>query len=476
MGEDHAVEVYQLEDGTYVDEFDRPVYDDGRGGFVDGDGYRVTVAVPTDDHHAEYVDEPAGHSSAAPEYVDAEDHPYREHGDAGGITTMVAEPEITVVRRKRHEPFEDLAAADGCGKRSIIALLVVILLIAGFAAYKVKGIMEVVDPPGKAGDKVASVVIPAQSTRVEVGQVLHKAGVLKDISWWEWYVRLQQPTFKAGEYVNLRKNMSYSEAIDVLDEGPKPIEQVQIRLVEGSTIAQMLGKILEKFPKYTDAMFYQALSSGAVKSKYLPNPLPAVPAGFTPWEGLLFPNTYQFDSNATPTQILQKLADAMVEKLDKYQYGAAAQKVGVTPYQTLIFASMIEREVKASDERPKVARVLYNRLARNDILGIDATTRYGQHKPTETLLQADFDPSKDPYSTRNYVVDGKVVVGGAEGRIPPTPISNPGEAAIRAAISPEAGDWLYYVVDVENPTKHVFTADPNVFIEAKKKAQAAGLL
>ena len=464
MSEDHALEVYQLDDGTYVDQFDRPVYDDGHGGFIDEHGEQVFVAIPADDAELEFVEGRSEHANA--EAV---------HGRADAETSSAApRAEPTVVRRKRHEPFEDLAAADGCGKRSIIALLVVILLIAGFAAYKVKGIMEVVDPPGKPGGKVASVVIPAQSTRVEVGQALHKAGVLADISWWEWYVRLQQPKFKAGEYVNLRKNMSYSEAIDVLDKGPKRIEEVEVRLAEGLTISQMLGKILEKFPKYTDTMFYEALSSGAVKSKYLPNPLPVVPAGFTPWEGLLFPSVYRFLTTATPTQILQKLADKMVERLDFLHYYEAPQKVGITPYQTLIVASMIEREVKASDELPKVARVIYNNIAAKDIIGIDATTRYGRHKPTEPLSSKDFDPSEDPYSTRNYVVDNKVVTGGAEGRLPPTPIANPGEAAIRAAIAPEAGDWRWYLVDVNNPGKQVFFTDYEEFKKARAILQAAG--
>ena len=101
----------------------------------------------------------------------------------------------------------------------------------------------------------------------------------------------------------------------------------------------------------------------------------------------------------------------------------------------LIIASLVEKEALAPDERPKIARVIYNRLHARMNLGIDATTRYGLHVPgTKSLTQSDL-ASTNPYNTRNPNIIG----------LPPTPIANPGLASMQAAAHPAPGDWLYFV-------------------------------
>ena len=115
---------------------------------------------------------------------------------------------------------------------------------------------------------------------------------------------------------------------------------------------------------------------------------------------------------------------------------------------------MVEKEAVAPDERPKIARVIYNRLHERMPLQIDATTRYGFHVPgTQSLLRSQLN-SSNPYNTRR-------VVG-----LPPTPIANPGLASIQAAAHPIAGDWLYFV---RKPDKvhHFFTASEQAFNEYK---------
>ena len=112
-----------------------------------------------------------------------------------------------------------------------------------------------------------------------------------------------------------------------------------------------------------------------------------------------------------------------------------ARSKNLTPYDVLIIASLVEKEALAPDERPKIARVIYNRLHAHMNLGIDATTRYGLHVPgTKSLTQSELN-SDNPYNTRNPNIVG----------LPPTPIANPGLAAMQAAAHPEAGDWLYFV-------------------------------
>jgi UPF0755 protein len=130
-----------------------------------------------------------------------------------------------------------------------------------------------------------------------------------------------------------------------------------------------------------------------------------------------------------------------------------ARKKQLTPYDVLIIASLVEKEALAPDERPKIARVIYNRLHAHMNLGIDATTRYGLHVPgTKSLTQSQL-ASDNPYNTRNPNVVG----------LPPTPIANPGLAAMQAAAHPAAGNWLYFVRKPDR-VHHYFTNNFNDFV------------
>jgi peptidoglycan lytic transglycosylase G len=169
-------------------------------------------------------------------------------------------------------------------------------------------------------------------------------------------------------------------------------------------------------------------------------------------EGFLFPATYDFLRQTTSKQLVQKQLDAFFENWNQVDLRQARKK-NLTPYDVLIIASLVEKEALAPDERPKIARVIYNRLHAHMNLGIDATTRYGLHVPgTQSLTQSEL-ASDNPYNTRNPNVVG----------LPPTPIANPGLASMQAAAHPTPGPWLYFV---RKPDKvhHYFTASYQDFI------------
>jgi UPF0755 protein len=138
----------------------------------------------------------------------------------------------------------------------------------------------------------------------------------------------------------------------------------------------------------------------------------------------------------------------------------SAGRVGLTPYEVVIVASIIEREAQKPEDQAKVARVIYNRLALGMNLEIDATLLYGiGHK--ETLTESDL-ATDTPYNTRLYP------------GLPPTPIAMPGQGAIEAALNPEAGPWLYYVLaDAEGG--HFFTDDYDEFLRVAQESRDAGL-
>ena len=137
---------------------------------------------------------------------------------------------------------------------------------------------------------------------------------------------------------------------------------------------------------------------------------------------------------------------------------AYAKSKNLTPYDVLIIASIIEKEVIAPEERPLVAAVIYNRLHDGMNLGIDATTRYGLNVPgTEPLLESQLQ-STNPYNTRNPNIKG----------LPPTPIANPGLASMQAAAHPAKVDYLYFVRKPDN-VHHFFTASEREFRELRER-------
>jgi UPF0755 protein len=169
-------------------------------------------------------------------------------------------------------------------------------------------------------------------------------------------------------------------------------------------------------------------------------------------EGFLFPATYDFLRQTSSGQLVRMQLDAFQHNWSKVDLRTARKKQ-LTPYDVLSIASLGEKEGLAPDDRPKIARVIYNRLKAGMNLGIDATTRYGLHIPGTQSLLASQIASDNPYNTRNPNVTG----------LPPTPIANPGLASMQAAAHPAPGDWLYFV---RKPDKvhHYFTSSYNDFI------------
>jgi uncharacterized YceG family protein len=173
-------------------------------------------------------------------------------------------------------------------------------------------------------------------------------------------------------------------------------------------------------------------------------------------EGFLFPATYDFLRGTTSRQLVEDQLAAFHQNWAKVNLSYARKK-NLTPYDVLIIASLVEKEALAPDERPKIARVIYNRLHAHMNLGIDATTRYGLHVPgTKSLTQSEL-ASSNPYNTRNPNILG----------LPPTPIANPGLASMQAAARPAAGDWLYFVRKRDR-VHHYFTDNYNDFINHER--------
>ena len=177
----------------------------------------------------------------------------------------------------------------------------------------------------------------------------------------------------------------------------------------------------------------------------------------TSLEGFLFPATYGIGRDTTVAFLVDRQVQAYEMNLATVDMSDARSK-NLTPYDVLIIASMVEREVVVPSERATVAGVIYNRLRNRMRLDIDATVQYavGAWRP---LTAADL-TSDSPYNTRRFP------------GLPPGPISNPGLASLRAAAHPRRSKYLYYVARQDGTHRHYFARTIEEFDQLKAKARA----
>lgn len=149
-------------------------------------------------------------------------------------------------------------------------------------------------------------------------------------------------------------------------------------------------------------------------------------------EGYLFPATYPIDAATEPAGLLRYMADTARKHFGADHVTAGAQRNNVSVYDTITIASIVQAEADTASDMGKVARVVYNRLLKDMPLQMDSTINYALKRSTldTTTAETQLD---SPYNS--YRIKG----------LPPTPIGNPGAEALRAAVSPTPGPWLYFV-------------------------------
>ncbi|MER7407314.1 endolytic transglycosylase MltG [Streptomyces sp. NPDC000070] len=161
-------------------------------------------------------------------------------------------------------------------------------------------------------------------------------------------------------------------------------------------------------------------------------------------EGYLFPATYPLQEKTTPEKLLALMVDTANETFNGAPIAAGAQRNAMNVYQAVTIASIVQAEAATRADMGKVARVIFNRLERGMPLQMDSTINYALNRST-LRTTADDTRIDSPYNSYQRM------------GLPPTPIDNPGEEAVRAAINPPPGDWLYFVTVRPGDTR--FTAD-----------------
>lgn len=271
-----------------------------------------------------------------------------------------------------------------------------------------------------------TVEVPMGSSGQDIGAILTANGVVRSALEFELAVRNVDAAqrLKAGTY-EFTTLMDPAEVVAALVSGPVA-SVYRVTVIEGLRVEEMLAALAER-TGYDFGDFSDALLGGEVTTSL--RDMPGEPA-LSDWEGLLFPDTYEFSRTARPEAILQRLASTMEQRVNSIDWSDWEDK-GYTRYEGIVIASLIESEVRVPEERPVVSSVLHNRLAIPMRLDIDATVLYALG--TRDVSRFDREVAS-PYNT--YRNDG----------LPPTPISAPSRASLEAAAAPDETPYLFYVL------------------------------
>lgn len=349
--------------------------------------------------------------------------------------------------------------------RVILTIGVVALagvVVVGGASYLGRQVGQAVgsdELPGAPVDvepgQPVTVDIPPGSTGQDIGVLLVAQGVVRSALEFEVAVRSVDAAqrLQAGTY-EMVTLMDPADVVAMLVSGPGP-SVFRVTVVEGLRITEILTSLAEDTDNdYED--LEEALLDGSVSTSL--REMPEEPE-LTDWEGLLFPDTYEFSRSADPRDILQRMASTMEQRVNSIAW-TDWEELGYTVYQGITAASIIETEVRLDDERPLVSSVIHNRLGLGMPLEMDATVLYA----LDTRDADFFDRSVDsPYNT--YQVTG----------LPPTPIASPGRASLEAVATPAETEFLYYVLsDFEG--NHVFAMTLEEHNANVAAAREAGVL
>ena len=347
---------------------------------------------------------------------------------------------------------------------------VALLLVTGLVVGGLVGLWVIrqINPSGTAAEGTTFVVQEGDSL-VSLATRLKSEGYITHSGVFQWYVKRGGPFTVEPGYYTLRMRDSMGNLAAALRRSPNATF-TSVTFPEGFTVAQMARRLETRVPQLSGVKFLAATRDGEVVSAYLP-------PGVNTLEGLLFPDTYQVSNAETERQVVVRMVK-LTERVGRQEGMDDPLKRGeLTPYEILIVASMIEREARFDEDRPRIARVILNRLALGMPLQIDATLYYGNDPATSfTVLKE----RVTPYNT--YLRTG----------LPPTPIANPGRASIRAALNPSVdpspGDplcrtlpdptncrYLYYVLS-DRSGHHVFAATLEQHEENVRRAREAGFL
>ncbi|MBI4405936.1 MAG: endolytic transglycosylase MltG [Deltaproteobacteria bacterium] len=283
----------------------------------------------------------------------------------------------------------------------------------------------------RSGIATKDIIIPRKATLSQVANLLHDNRIIEHPMLFKLLLRGTggNSRVRAGEF-RFRERMSPWNALRVLFFGEQILHSITIP--EGFTIKQIAGLLAsqklvdeQKFLQLT--LTREAAAKHGLQTPHL--------------EGFLFPDTYQFSMIDGEEKIIATMLQNFKQRYE-HEYKRPLSELGWTVEKLVTLASIVEKETAVAEERPLIASVFLNRLAKKMRLQSDPTTIYGLGKFSGNLRKDDL-LRPTPYNT--YTISG----------LPLGPISNPGQASLRAVLFPAQSNYLYFVSN--NHGKHIFS-------------------
>lgn len=329
----------------------------------------------------------------------------------------------------------------------IISSIILIVLVGGMSSYfYISSALKPVDPNS---DEEIEVEIPLGSSSSEIAKILQNNGIIKDERIFRFYIKFKNYSgFQAGNYT-LTPSLTLKEIVEELQSG-KIIEEpiYSITIPEGKTVEQIAEIFANRFD-FTKEQFLNRVND----EEYVKKLIDMYPNVLTdeilnekiqvPLEGYLFPITYDFyEEDPSIDSIVEMMVEQTAKVLSNYTDLIEEQNISI--HEILTLASIVERESKFSEDRPKVAQVYFNRLNKNMKLQSDITAFYGiDHKAVVTYEDIEIET---PYNT--YVIDG----------LPVGPIASPSVESIEGVLMPE-GEKFTYLYYFSRPNGETFYSE-----------------
>lgn len=335
-------------------------------------------------------------------------------------------------------------------KRTIASFVVVGILLLPFV-FGGGWLWFQINAFGNPG-KTVSIEIPQGSGLSEIGNVLEQKNVVRSGTAFAFYSKFaRRGPYQAGQY-KMRTNIDASQAASVMEKGPI-INYDKFTIIPGQRLVDIKLNV-DKLPKMSAEGFQTFVDAGTFRSKFQPE-------GSTNLEGLLLPETYQISSTESEGDIIRRSMQEFDARATNV--GLEGNYNGFTPYQIITIASLIEKEARYSKDRKIIASVIYNRLAKDMPLQIDATVLYGLGRASGSLSNSDLatDTLFNTYTRKGLV---------------PAPISMISMDSLQAALNPSNTNYLFYVLSDAKTGKHAFANTYEEHLINIQKAQDNGAL
>jgi UPF0755 protein len=312
-------------------------------------------------------------------------------------------------------------------------MVMLLLVVAGGLLLVTNQVNRFMASPLPVPDGGVEFEIPSGSSFASVSNKLISSNLIADDRWLRLYVRWHNlgGAIQAGDYL-IEPGASARSLLDQFTSGA--VRLYAFTLVEGWNYREVL-----------QALHANAAVKATMTDEDWPALLETLGAEVMHPEGLFLPETYRFPRNTTDRDLLRQAYAMMQEVLAEEWDNRSDDSPVQSPYETLVLASIVEKETARADERPKISGVFARRLNKRMRLQTDPTVIYG------------IGPAFDGNLTRKHLVTDTPYNTYTRHGLPPTPIAMPGRAAISAALNPEDGTELYFVATGLNDGSHKFS-------------------